>query len=129
MNMMTLYDNNTNEISNVNLSEETKITLPTTCLKINDKLLPSLPGLQRQLSIPNDDVPLTKRSISVDDDEQKGGDPDPFHRRGKKGRRKHYILPAITKNNMMHHINNNNTNNTTTVSSAKQDKILFLKDI
>ena len=51
MNMMTLYDNNTNEISNVNLSEETKITLPTTCLKINDKLLPSLPGLQRQLSI------------------------------------------------------------------------------
>ena len=125
MNMMTLYDNNNNEISNVNLSEETKIT--TTCLKINDKLLPSLPGLQRQLSIPNDDVPLTKRSISVDDDEQKGGDPDPFHRRGKKGRRKHYILPAITKNNM--HINNNNTNNTTTVSSAKQDKILFLKDI
>ena len=41
--------------------------------------MPSLPGLQRQLSIPNDDVPLTKRSISVDDDEQKGGDPDPFH--------------------------------------------------
>ena len=129
MNMMTLYDNNNNEISNVNLSEETKITLPTTCLKINDKLLPSLPGLQRQLSIPNDDVPLTKRSISVDDDEQKGGDPDPFHRRGKKGRRKHYILPAITKNNMQYNNNKKIQNNTTTVSSAKQDKILFLKDI